>query len=355
MKFSVAFAGAGLASLVAAGPVLSEEFRLTAASSHPPALPWVGVIANFVVPESNKRLEAMGSENRIEWTEAYAGALFGPDAALESVEKGLADLAWIGTIFEPSKMPLHNVHLYAPFAVSDVHDLTEIGDRLEAEIPAVGEEWTRHNQKFLGTMADGAYHVIAKKPIQSLNDLKGMKLMTAGAVANWLEGTGAVAVPGGYPDFYNSISTGVADGAVMTVNGMLPLRIHEVAPYITLVDMGGPITGALSMNADTWDALPEDVQSVLADLGKEYSTMVADEISGREAAFLEKMGADGATISKLAPEERVKWAEALPDLAGDWVARNEADGLPAGEVLRAFMSFAREAGATPVHDWSQKH
>ena len=329
----------------------AEVIKLTAGSSHPPFLPWVEVITKHVVPETNVRLAAMGSDTRIEWTEAYAGALFNPVNALEGVEGGLADLAWVGTIFEPEKLPLHNVHFYAPFAVSGVHQLTEIGNDLHDQIPAMDEQWAKYNQVHLGAMADGSYHLITKEPINSLDDLNGLKLLAGGAVANWLEGTGATAVNAAFPEFYNAISTGVADGAVMTINGMLPFKIHEVAPHITLVDMGGPITGSLTMNADTFNSLPADVQGILKGLGKEYSKMVADAVGGREKGFLAKMQEQGAIVSSLPEAERQRWADGLPDLAGDWVAMNSAKGLPAADVLKAFLDGGRDRGSPPLRDW----
>lgn len=340
-------------AILFATPTFAEKIKMTAASSHPPVLPWVEVITNHIVPETNKRLAAMGSDNEILWTEAYAGALFNAPNALEGVEGGLADLAWVGTIFEPSKLPLQNVHFYAPFAVSDVHALTEIGNELHANVPAMNEQWDKYNQKFLGAMADGSYHLITNKPINSLEDLKGMKLLAGGAVANWLQGTGATAVNSAFPEFYNSISTGIADGAVMTINGMLPFKIHEVAPYITLIDMGGPITGALTINNDTWEVLPEDVQNVLLELGTEYSTMVANSVASREEKFLGMMKEQGATVSTLDPAERQKWAEVLPDLAGDWVKLNGDAGLPAAEVLKAFLEGGRSRGFEPARAWGE--
>ncbi len=162
--------------------VQADTIKLTAGSSHPPFLPWVEAITKHVVPETNKRLEAMGSDHTIQWTEAYAGALFNAPNALEGVEGGLADLAWIGTIFEPEKLPLHNVHFYAPFAVSGVQDLTDIGNELHEKVPAMHEQWAKYNQVHLGAMADGSYHLITKEPVETLEDLQGMKLLAGGAV-----------------------------------------------------------------------------------------------------------------------------------------------------------------------------
>lgn len=68
-------AGMGVAAL-SCGLAQAETYNLTMASSHPTVLPWVGQLSTLVVAESNNRLEAMGSQDRIEWTESYGGALF---------------------------------------------------------------------------------------------------------------------------------------------------------------------------------------------------------------------------------------------------------------------------------------
>lgn len=346
--------GAALVAMMApfATPISAETIKMTAASSHPDFLPWVNVMSKHVVPETNKRFEAAGIDLEIQWTEAYSGSLFNAKNALESLEGGLTDIAWVGTIFEPAKMPLQNVHLYAPFAAYDVTLLTEIGNHLHDTLPVMNEQWAKYNQHMLGMHGDGSYQIITKEPINTLEDLKGMKLMAAGAVGSWLDGTGAIPINGGYPDFYNSISTGIADGAVMTVNGMLPFKIHEVAPYITVVNLGGPITGGLAINADSWDALQPEAQQIFTDLGREYSTMVAAQVAAREEKFMATMVEEGAILSELSAEERLRWANALPDLAGDWVKRNEAQGLPAGEVLKAFLDAAKAGGNTPIRNWA---
>ena len=102
--------GVAAATMVAVSAPLAgaAEFKLTAGSSHPPIIPWVGTIKNFVVPQSVVRLKAMGGKHTIKWTEAYAGALYNWKNTLEGVQDGLADVGWVGTLWEPSKLPLHN-------------------------------------------------------------------------------------------------------------------------------------------------------------------------------------------------------------------------------------------------------
>jgi TRAP-type C4-dicarboxylate transport system substrate-binding protein len=347
---------AGLA--LAAGLCLAfaargEEIRLTIASSHTTGLPWVGVMHTLVVPESNRRLEAMGSPHRIRWTEAFGGSLYKYSNTLEAVEIGLTDIGWVGTIWELSKMPLQNMTYYAPFVTDDYEMIFQIMNELHERVPAMSDAWTRQNQRFLGGSVVDTYHLMTNFPVDTVDDLSGRKILAPGPSASWLEGTGAVAVDGGLTTYYTQIQTGVADGVLTILTGAPPYRIHEVAPYITLVGLGGQLSGSMAINLDTWNALPEDVQTVLTELGGEYSRGVADEIGVRYERGLASMQAEGAIVTELPEVERLRWLNGLPDIAGRWVEATEARGIPAREVLSIYMEAVRRRGGHPLRDWDR--
>ncbi|HSG64097.1 MAG TPA: TRAP transporter substrate-binding protein DctP, partial [Gammaproteobacteria bacterium] len=169
--------------------------------------------------------------------------------------------------------------------------------------------------------------------------------------AAWLEGTGAVAVNGGLSTYYTQIRTGVADGVLTILTGAYPYRIHEVAPYVTLVNLGAQFNGGLAMNKDTWDRLPEDLRQVFSELGRDYSRTMADEVAQRYDRALAAMTADGAIVRTLDDSERRRWIEGLPDIAGRWVEATEQRGHPARAVLEAFMTEFRSRGGQPLRDW----
>jgi TRAP-type C4-dicarboxylate transport system substrate-binding protein len=343
-----AIAAMAIAWASAAG---AEEYRLTIASSHTTALPWVGVMHTLVVPESNRRLEALGSPNRIRWTEAYGGSLYKYENTLEAVEIGLTDVGWVGTLWELSKMPLQNVTYYAPFVTDDFQMLYEIMNELHESVPALTEAWTDQNQRFLGGSVLDTYHLMTNFPVDSVDDLRGRKILAPGPSATWLEGTGAVAVEGGLTTYYTQIQTGVADGVLTILTGAPPYRIHEVAPYITLVGIGAQLTGGMSINLDTWNSLPEDIRLVLDELGEEYSIGVANELGVRYERGLVSMQADGATVTELPYEEKLKWLDGLPNIARRWAEATEARGIPALEVLSIYMDAVRARGGMPLRNW----
>lgn len=344
----------GLAACGAAGPVHAETIHLTIASSHTTGLPWVGVMASHVVPGANARLEAMGSEHRIRWTETYGGSLYKYSNTLEAVEVGLTDMGWVGTLWELSKMPLQNVTYYAPFVTNDFEMIYEIFNDLHDTMPALNQAWADNNQHFLGASVVDSYHLMTNFPVDSVDDLRGRKILAPGPSATWLEGTGAVPVEGGLTTYYTQIQTGVADGVLTILTGAPPYRIHEVAPYITLVGIGAQLTGGLSINLDTWNALPEDVRSVLNELGREYSDGVAGQLAERYENGLELMQREGATVTQMSDAERAKWLDGMPNIAQRWAEATEARGYPAQAVLSAYIDAVRARGGEPLRDWNRQ-
>jgi TRAP-type C4-dicarboxylate transport system substrate-binding protein len=330
----------------------AKIYKLTAGSSHPPIVPWVKVMSKHVVPQSAALTKAAGKGDSIKWTEAYAGALYNFKNTLEGVQNGLADIGWVGTLWEPIKMPLMNVSFYAPFVTGDVKALTAIGQKLHKEVPAMHKAWDKHNQVYLGIQVADTYNLFTKFPVKSVADLKGKKLYAPDALAGWVGGTGAVAVNGGLPVYYNGVKTGVADGGITITTGMFPFKLHEVGKYITVVDMGGPISGAITMNKDTWNSLPAYMQDIFKKLGGEYSAKQGAIIETLAVKFMGLMKKQGAIISTLPGSERRKWANGLPNIAKEWVDANEKKGLPAKQVMQTFMNAAKAAGAKPVRDWS---
>ncbi|HEY3517626.1 MAG TPA: C4-dicarboxylate TRAP transporter substrate-binding protein [Gammaproteobacteria bacterium] len=352
-------AGVAILSAVLCAAVRADSgdstIKLTVASSQPTTLAWIGAMHTLVVPELDRRLAARGSAYHIRWTESYGGALYKYGETLEGIQVGLADMGWVGTLWELSKLPLQNVTFYAPFASDDFRLVVDVVNELHRTVPAMNDAWTAQNVKFLGASALDTYHLMTTFPVDSVDDLRGRKILAPGPSAAWLEGTGAVAVDGSLTTYYQQIQTGVADGVITILTGAAPNRLHEVAPYITLVGLGSQVTGALAINLDTWNRLPDDARAELERLGREYSSAVADDIAKRYDASIARMRSDGAAVAEFPLAEKQKWLAAMPDIARPWIEATERRGQPAGAALRAYMSALRERGARPLRDWDRPH
>ena len=166
--------------LILANPSWGETYRLTAGGPQSASLPWIGIIGTLVVPESNARLEAMGSEHRIAWREAYGGSLYKWQNSLEAIEIGLTDIGWVGALWETSKMPLQNVTYYTPFATDDLRLLLDLFNDLHETIPALASAWEEQNQILLGASGVDTYHLMTTFPVTRVEDLQGRKILAPG-------------------------------------------------------------------------------------------------------------------------------------------------------------------------------
>lgn len=313
-------------------------------------MPWVATMKNFVVPEINKRLKASGSSTTINWTELYGVGHFKAHDGLESVEKGIAHLAWVGTLWEPSKMPLQGVTFNAPFATNNPMDQLAVMNELHDKIPALAKAWEKHNQIMLGVQVTASYEILTKFPLKKLSDLNGKKIMSPGGLGQWIRGTGAVSVGGSLRKAFNMLQTGVVDGAIMPITNAYAFKLHELAKYVTLVHFGSQTTGGLSINKQTFDSLPQDVQKIVRQVGREFSAQHGEIIVKRSSGAIAKMKAAGAMVTELDPVEKQKWLNTLPNLGKDWVEKN-ADKGPSAEILKAYMDGIRARGNKPLRAW----
>ena len=342
-----------LALSLSAGPAAAKNYKMTIVAGHPPILLWVSLARDFYIPEVNKRLAEAGGKDTIEWNQAWGGTVAKLGGCLEAIEEGIADLGFVGTIFEAPKMPLHNVTYMTPFGSDNIKDVVEIVTGLQKTIPAVGEEWGKYNQIYLGGMGLDTYGIMTSFPVNTVDDLKGHKISAPGPTANWIKGTGAVAVAGTLNSYYNDIKTGVSEGTLTFMTAGYAIKIHEVAPYITMVNFGAQFAGGLSINKDVFESLPEYMQEIMVEVGKAYGQKLAEEQTKKAEAAIKGFEDGGGTVKALPFEERVKWANTLPNIPMEWAKTMDEKGLPGTETVKGFLDGLRAKGAKLPREWDK--
>ena len=331
----------------------AETVNLTISSSHPLTIPWVEPLKTIVVEKSNRMLEERASPHRITWTEAFAGTLYDFNDTLEAITQRLSDMGWIGALWEPAALPLQNIMYSTPFTTNSVQQAVDVMNELNDTREAMKAEWAANDIVFFGCCVSDGYHLFTKKPINALDDVRGLKILGAPVCAPWVEPLGATLVPTGLPAQYSQLQTGVGDASILIATGAWPLKIHEQAPHITLVDTGPLTFGGFGVNADTWAALPQDVQEVIAELGREYSAENARIVEAKQQLALETMEKEGAILNPMPQEQRVEWVNRMPDLGKLWVESLEAQGVTAArDIMKAYIETVRAHGGEPLRDWS---
>ncbi|PLX36267.1 MAG: C4-dicarboxylate ABC transporter permease [Hyphomicrobiales bacterium] len=349
----IATSAALAAALAVPGAAVADDFNATVVAGLPPTVLFVKMLPESFLPAIESGLAASG--HTMTFNEQYGGAIASNGEEIEVVSAGLAELGYCIAALRASKLPLQNMTYYTPFVSSDVSDVAAVMNRLQFENKAMAGLWTDNNLVYLGgPIGIDDYALLSTKPVNSIDDLKGMKIATPGAALNWLSGTGAVAVSANLATYYNELKTGVYSGVVVSPSLAAPMKLNEVAPHVTIASLGANYIGGLCANKDWFDGLPEDVQKTLFQAADTAGAWYAKEIEAAYQRGLDKMTAAGATVA-IAPEElRAAWAKGLDNAAKEWAKALDAQGMPGTETLAIYMNAMRESGAKPLRNWDQE-
>jgi len=206
----------------------------------------------------------------------------------------------------------------------------------------------------LGGSSFDSYELFTTSPVRKFEDMAGKKIATAGAALQWLRGTPATPVQSNMTLYYNSAKTGVVDGFIIFPSSIAGMKFPEAAPHVTRVGFGAQYAAALIINKGVYEKLPPEIQNILREAGQAW-TGEADKVmlDLGNAGFKSVSTFPGGQPFELPRAEQEKWAKAMPNIAKEWAATMEKQGLPGNKALSTYMDEIRKAGAKPVRDWDK--
>lgn len=343
------------AAACVSGAQAQQKISLTIAAGQPPrALPSLALISEYFIPEVNKKVKEQNLNIHIEWKEAYAGSLIKPIQLLDGIKDGIADIGFVPVLFYPDKLPLANMTFVVPFLTNDVMLLGQVMNRVHETLPAFTQQYEKFNQVRLAGGGVDSYELLTTFPVRKLDDIKGRKISTAGAALAWLRGTGATPVSGNMMEYYNSAKTGVIDGFIIFPSAFPGMKFPEAAPYITKVGFGAQHTVTLTMNRDSWRKLPDPLKKIILQAAQAWGVLGDRAYMTAGEAGYKALPGFKATLYELPREEQLRWARAMPNIAKEWAAAMDKQGLPGSKALAVLMQEARAAGIKPLRDWDKE-
>jgi TRAP-type C4-dicarboxylate transport system substrate-binding protein len=197
--------------------------------------------------------------------------------------------------------------------------------------------------KLLWFAAAGPGALYTKKKVNSLSELKGMRIRATGATAAAIKTMGAVPVAMPMADVYEALSKGVVEGQIAPPEVLKGWKQAEVTNYITVLP---PVYNSLMytiMNLKKWNSLPKDVQEAIDAINEGYSVRAAKiwdshQVSGGIEYGIKEHGME---LVKWPEADMEKALELMYPLLDAYVKRVSEKGLPGQEIL----DFAKEQAA----------
>ena len=330
-----------------------ENITLTIGAGHPAggAITYANRLESWFVPELKARVAAE-TNHTLEVIEGYGGSIATLGEVLGATQSGLLDIGAIIYPFEPSNLLLHNLEMKIPFSSPDPEIAIKAMRAVYDEIPYMGQVLEDDfNQRVLGLWTTGSYHLVTTFEWSNFEDLRGKTLTAAGPNLPWITAAGVNPVQGSLGEWYTGLETGVIDGAVMFPEATAGFKLYEPAPYYTEIGFGASPQGAITVNLDTFNRLPADVQQILIELGAEFEAQIAGWVKEEGGAAYDTMLAAGTIIKSLPLQQRSDWANRLADLPNQSAQEANALGLPGSEAYRVYIRAQQDLGYVFPREW----
>jgi TRAP-type C4-dicarboxylate transport system substrate-binding protein len=172
--------------------------------------------------------------------------------------------------------------LEVPFLFQDVSESDYVREEL---MPSIEQGFHDNGYELLGWMEVGFIHFFSKKPIQSMDDLKKMRIwLWQGDPLGeaFFSASKLAPIPLSIIDVYSQLSTrhGAIDTVYMSPFGALAMQWHTKVKYVTNIPMTNGI-GGLIVSRKFFDKLPADLQEILKRTGAEAGEKII-EIARRD-------------------------------------------------------------------------
>ena len=294
---------------------------------------WGGKRAFTTGIETIKRVFEAEAPGSFELRINYGDDLGPPKKNPESVRVNAFEAAQFCVGYYPNKFPLLSV-LELPFLLpTNLQQRANIEMEVLAHPLIVEEMEKRWNIKFFGPSFLPGYEFMGNKRIETVQDLKGVKMRISGLNATVLELFGAVPTMVTAPEGYTALDRGTIDSFGFPYTyGFGSYKLYEVSKYVT---EGFSMSGFMcfqGVNIGAWNAAPESVKQALpVAQAKAIDAMIRAYKEADE--YWIPVFQEHVEIVKIAPSERAKLQEVSGKIWKQWAEDQTEKGRAGHEIL----------------------
>ncbi len=286
--------------------------------------------------------EAFPGKNGLSFDYFATNELFPETESLAAVTDGRVDFGRMRPSLFPGKLNLLSV-VDVPGLFSNAVTGSIVMQELIEAFPEVRRELPENSVPFTSWVS-ATYQVHTIKPVKSLAELRGHKLVVWDAVTIEIAkalGANPVRLPS--PDTYLALSKGMADGVLCPMAPVRSFKISEATKYHLMLNTG--VTGfSINAHKPLWDEMPDDMRAWLEKNGGTAMALAIGkslEAGAREDA--EWMKAQGHEFYELSEQDHAALMKALAPFLDHW--KNEVCRSESPETVARVLDFVKTRNA----------
>ncbi len=282
--FSAVFCASALSFSLAA----AEPLELRYATVAPEATPWGQHFLDRVAAAQD------AADDTVKINMFFSSQLGDEPTVVNQVVRGRIDLAGQSNTATALVVPEFSL-LAAPFLFESAEQSDCVFDNHVKDI--FGPLLEEKGLILLSYMEVGFPSIYSKIPVETVDDLQGLKLRVAPSKPYpiYFDVAGASSFPMGGSDSVPALNTGRVDALHTSTVFGLAVGYHKLAPNVTYLPSHHDI-GTVVMSKQTWDKLTPEQQDAMRVMGENVNAL-RKKIRDTQTALLEKAAAeDGATV-----------------------------------------------------------
>ncbi len=223
-----------------------------------------------------------------------------------------------------------------PFFFDSYDELNYVTDKLT---PVIRKRIEAKGFVLLNWGHGGWTQVFTKKPVQSVDDLKHVKLWTSAGndrMVQWFKANGFEPRAMAMTDILTGLTTGMLEGLPTTPLAAMLFQWDRQTPY--MLELGlGPVIGATVITAKAWNAIPAADRPKLLASADTVAAKLRVDVPKQDADAIAAMTKRGLTITKATgPEWRTQLDNLAKTMRGDMVPPDIFDlAMKARDEFRA--------------------
>lgn len=271
----------------------------------------------------------------------YDGEGVGATEVLGATKSGLVEMGSPYMALHAGELPAGVVELTLPGAPTRLDHLLALFYKA-GWVEVLRKAYAEHGIYYLAPLFQPGVYLITKKPINSLDDLKGKVLRSPGAYGKFMRNLGAEPVVMAFSEMYPSMATGVIDGAASSnLIDYRDIKLVEIAKYMYPLPVTGAQCAGLIVNMEVWNKLADDLKAIVEIAGVWHGLQHANHSTMEVQQSVNEMEANGLKWDPAPSDaDKAAWKKAGENLAEEYAA---ADKWSA-ELIKIQYDFMKRMG-----------
>jgi TRAP-type C4-dicarboxylate transport system substrate-binding protein len=268
------------------------------------------------------------------------GTLTQADQCYDGVMKGISDMGMSCFAYTKGRFPMMEA-LDLPLGYPN----GRVASRVTNDFYKKFKPKELEGVKVLYIHAHGPGLLHTKQPVNTLEDLKGLKIRSTGLSAKVAEQLGAIPVAMPQGATYEALQKGVVDGTLGPIEVLKGWKQAEVIKSTTDCSGIGYTTAMfVVLNQKKWNELPKDIQEILENVSNEWV-----DVHGKTWDQLDTEGRQfslglGNKVIPLSKQENLKWNKAVRPIIDEYAKAAEAKGLPGQKAVKEVEGLIKKYG-----------